>query len=106
MQVIPLINTTPRQQITITLDNILYDITLVAVQDCMYATILMNNVTVVSGMRCVPRRPLIPYIYLENGGGNFSFMTANDDNPWWDQFGMTQDLLYASAAELAAARAA
>lgn len=106
MQTIPLSNTTPRQQFTVTLDNILYDITLVAVQDCMYATILMNNVAVVSGARCVANAPLIPFHYLERSGGNFAFFTQNDENPWWDQFGVTQDLLYASAAELAAARAA
>jgi hypothetical protein len=105
MQAVPL-QAIPRQQFTITLDGVEFDITLQAVQDCMYATILANTVAVVKGVRCVAGFQLLPYQYLEGTTGNFTFSTANDELPWWQNFGVDQFLIYATAAEVAAARAA
>jgi hypothetical protein len=104
MQIIPL-QQVPRQEFSITLDGVLFNITLQAVQDCMYATISANNSVVVSGARCVASGKIIPFDYLEGATGNFTFLTLNDELPWWTLFGNTQQLIYASASELATLRA-
>lgn len=103
MQQINLQNT-PNQQFTITLDGVMFDITLRAVNDAMYADILANNVPVVSGARCVAGYQIMPYIYQEGTTGNFSFSTTNFELPWWEEFGITQTLYYLSAADLATVR--
>lgn len=105
MQLIPLQNT-PNQSFPITLDNNLYTITLRTIGDLTYLDVGINGVTVLSGLRCPANQPLIPYQYLENGGGNFAFFTPNGVYPNYLEFGVTQDFIYASAAELAALRAA
>jgi hypothetical protein len=104
MQTIPLLGI-PRQEFTIVLDGIFFDITLQAVDDCMYATILANGAAVVKAQRCVAAFEILPYHYLEGTGGNFVFITANDDLPWWENFGTDQLLVYASAAEILTIRA-
>ena len=94
-----------RQKFNITLDDQYYEITLVAVQNCMYATIKRENVELISGTRCVSGYALIPYQHLEGNSGNFAFKTQNEEMPWWEKFGSTQQLIYLSAAELAELRA-
>ena len=102
----------PNQTLSITLDTNNYDISLyttnrsngdITLTGVMGMTIVRNNVPVITGQRVVSGYPVIPYRYLENG--NFIFTTLNDDYPDYTQFGITQFLIYASAAELAALRA-
>jgi hypothetical protein len=93
----------PNQTFSITLDSNNYDIEINAATGCVGMSIVRNNIEVVTGMRVVAGFPVIPYQYLEDG--NFVFTTANDDLPDWEQFGITQTLVYVSAAELAAIRA-
>lgn len=57
-------------------------------------TLLIDNV------RCVPGSSLLPYAYLYNTYGNFVFTTQNDAYPDYNEFGITQFLIYISAAEL------
>lgn len=104
MQTIPLNNTTPNQQFPVTLDSTLFDITLRTINDRTYVDISINNNIVVRGQICVPGFQLMPSRYMEGLTGNFAFVTANDAYPIYTEFGVTQFLLYASAAELAAAR--
>ncbi len=104
MQQIPL-QAIPRQTFNTTLDGIQFKVTLVAIENMMYATILANNVAIISGSRCCAGYGLIPYRYLEGLGGNFAFATNNFELPWWEQFGVTQQLIYASPEELANVRA-
>jgi hypothetical protein len=72
---------------------------------CMSANITRGGepTPVISGYRCVSDELIIPED-RENGFGNFMFLTTEGDLPWWEQFGTTQLLLYASPAELAAVR--
>jgi len=107
---IPITNI-PNQSFSINLDGNQYDIRIHACGDnivpgsmVMAVDIVRNNVAIVTGMRAVPGFPLIPAKYLENG--NFIFSTQNDDYPDWNQFGITQYLIFASESELQTLRAA
>jgi len=104
MQLIPL-QSIPRQQFTITLENSRFDITLLAIGGCMYATILRDEVEIVSGGRCINGQLVIPFAWLEGAAGNFAFSTNGEDMPWWDQFNTTQNLYYLLSTELAQIRA-
>lgn len=96
----------PNQEFTVSLDNTLYDIRIVETAGCMSVDITRAGVIVEQGARCVAGQALINYATLEGGFGNFIFLTGNNntDLPYYDQFGTTQTLIYASAAELAAVR--
>jgi hypothetical protein len=106
---IPLVNI-PNQSLSINLAGNLYDIRIHACRDngeygtgIMAVSIAINNVVVVTGQRALPDFPIIPARYLENG--NFLIQTMNDDYPDWRQFGITQNLIFASQAELDTFRA-
>lgn len=82
-----------------------YEITLKSCGSVTAATITRSSATeelteLVSNIICVAGTPLLPYGYLENG--NFMFLTLNDELPNYTQFGATQQLIYASEAELEA----
>ena len=99
---IPL-STIPNQSFSIQLDQNNFDI---RIHDCgtiMSVDIAVNNTVIVTGQRAVNGYPLIPYAYLEQG--NFAFLTANDEYPYWERFGIDQYLIYASQEELEAIRA-
>lgn len=99
MMQIPL-SAIPRQTFTIQLDGSTYNFSLYTIVGSMAVDLVRDGVEILSGTRVVAGYPVIPYRYLELG--NFVFLTANDDLPDYLQFGITQSLLYASAAELAA----
>lgn len=88
----------PNQTLSVQLDNVLYDITLKATQGVMSATIVRDNIEIITGARITPGYPLLPYEYQENG--NFIMLTADGDYPDYTQFGITQSLIFASQAEL------
>ena len=96
----------PNQEFTVSLDGVLYDVRLIETNGCMSVDIMRAGVVVELGARCVAGQALIDYAVQENGFGNFIFLTGNNntDLPYYDQFGTTQTLIYASAAELAAVR--
>lgn len=104
MQQIP-IQAIPRQTFNVTLDEIQFQITLQAIENMMYATIFANNVAVVKGARCVAGYQIMPFRYMEGKAGNFTIATNNFELPWWEQFGVTQQLIYASNEELETVRA-
>lgn len=112
MQNVPITNV-PNQSFSIQLEGIWYDFTFrmcataigaspFYLAPTMAVDIVRDNVAIVTGQRCVANFWLIPYRYLEQG--NFFFVTDNDDLPDWNQFGITQFLMYATVEELAAAR--
>lgn len=59
-------------------------------------TLLIQNVCAVAGYR------IIPYDYLESG--NFVLVTQAQQVPDYTQFGVTQQLLFLAAADIAAFR--
>ncbi len=93
------------QSLSIRLAGNQYDITIHACRDNgEYGTgivafdIVRDNVVIVTGNRAVPGFPLIPARYLENG--NFIVLSMDDEYPDWRQFGITQQLIFASETEL------
>ena len=90
----------PNQSFTIALGGVRYAVALKAGEACMAATIARDGVPVVTGQRVVARSVIIPYPYLAEDG-NFFIDTENDELPDWRQFGVTQFLYFATAAELA-----
>ena len=90
----------PNQRLAIRLEGSLFGLTLKTAGNIMTITINKDGETVVSGMRCLPDMPLIPYRYLEGTTGNFYFTTAGDEYPHYSRFGGADELLYATAAEL------
>lgn len=95
----------PNQKLSVRLDNNLYQITIKECNGCMCATVVCNGITIVTNSRLVGNTPLIPYRYLENDSGNFIIGTDLEEIPYYTQFGVTQQLIYASAAELIEFRA-
>jgi hypothetical protein len=89
----------PNQSISVTLNSNFFDIVIKQAFDTMYVTLSINSLLILNSVRAVPNAPLIPYEYLQTG--NFIFLTANNDIPFYTQFGVTQSLVYATATELA-----
>ncbi len=94
----------PNQSLSIQLDEKRYVLRLHNVGDLMCIDISIDEETILQGHRLVGSQPIIPYKYLERDGGNFIFATELGDYPFWDQFGVTQTLLYITRAELEAIR--
>lgn len=103
MQTIPT-QAIPRQEFTITLDGVRWGITLQTSGQATYCTILANGVAVVTGVKCSAGFQLLPARWMEGTTGNFAFATPANELPWWQNFGTTHILQYATAAELAALR--
>jgi len=70
----------------------------------MCVSITRDGVALVTGMRVTGGTPLLPYRYLEGGIGNFILTVEGDAIPYWDQFNITQFLVYLDADELAVLR--
>lgn len=102
MLIVP-ISALPNQTFSITLDNNQYDISLYVTTNIMSMDIIRNDTPIVMGMRTVSNYPVIPYEYLEDG--NFFFITENGDYPYYDQFNVTQQLIYISQSEIDMIRA-
>lgn len=101
MQQVPL-QAVPNQTFTITIDMIIFDISMRVTNGVMSASITINNVLTIENLRVVAGQCLLPSKYEE--AGNFRFSTLNDDLPDYTQFNITQYLYYFSADELATLR--
>lgn len=97
------IATLPNQALSIQLDERFYEIAIREANGVMSATLVRDGVTLISNVRVTAGTPLLPYRYQESG--NFVMTTDNEAIPYWDQFNVTQFLVYLSADELAALRA-
>lgn len=92
------------QALSIQLDERFYEIELREANGVMSASITRDGVVLISNVRVTAGTPLLPYRYQESG--NFVMTTDGEAIPYWDQFGVTQSLVYLSAAEVAAYRGA
>lgn len=92
------IDTIPNQNLTVNLDDSRYDITILEANNCMIATILRDDETIVESSRLVAGEPIIPYRYREQG--NFTILSETDDLPYWENFGVTQTLVFLTQSEL------
>lgn len=100
MQKITLYNV-PNQEFELQLDNLRYKIHLRTIRDNFtIADIYINNELVKSSVRCCPNMPLIPYAYLQQGGGNFIFQCIDGNYPYYELFNKTQNFIYLSASDI------
>lgn len=94
----------PNQQFNVTLDDVVYTIALRTINRCgvevTVCDISINGDLRVSGYRCIPNTPLIPYEYLTVNGANFFFYCLDGDYPYYEQFNVTQVLCYGTKKEL------
>lgn len=88
----------PNQELSVTLDGNRWDITIKECNGVMSATLLLNDVPLLSGQRIVAGSPLIPYRYMQ-GSGNFWILTENDELPDYNRFGVDQQFIYMSPGE-------
>lgn len=89
------------QSLTVTLEGSRYGLTLKETHGVMSLDVVRDEVELLRGHRVVAAAPLLPYRFLQDGG-NFVLLTENDELPYYAQFGFTQQLVYLTAAEVAA----
>lgn len=99
MRTIPL-TALPNQSLSVRLNDERLVLTLKDADGVMVADLERAGVTVLMGTRVLAGEPIIPYRYLEEG--NFMVLTVNDALPDWREFGVSQRLVYITAAEIAA----
>ncbi|WP_143392881.1 hypothetical protein [Fimbriiglobus ruber] len=92
----------PNQTLTVILDNNTWAVTLKTVEDTTVVSLTLNNTDLLDSARAVAGALIIPSQYEESG--NFLFLSSNNQLPYYTQFGVTQSLVYVSAAELAVFR--
>lgn len=97
------ISAVPNQTVTIQIDERVYDISLREANGATSASITRDGVVIVSNVRAVAGTPLLPYRHQEDG--NFLITTEDESIPYYDQFGITQFLIYVTPDELAEYRA-
>lgn len=89
----------PNQSISVTIDDVLWELTIKAARRCMVADIVRDGRTLVQGQRIVADAPVIPYRYLSTQG-NFAILTPDGEYPWWERFGDTHTLVFMTPEEL------
>lgn len=99
MRNVPL-QATANQAISITVDRNRWDITIKAAVDSMVVDLRLNDQVIVRGLRIMPNQTMIPYRYLSTVG-NFMLLTVGDALPDWRRFETDQELVYATAEEIA-----
>lgn len=103
MLLIP-IQAIPNQIFPVVLGNSLFNITLKTIAGMTYMSISINGTDVLDNARACANEPIIPSVYEENG--NFMFLSPGYQLPYYPNFNTTQVLVYFTAAEIAAFRAA
>lgn len=91
------------QELSIPLEGSRYIITIKEANGVMAASITRDDVLVVSNTRIVADGLILPYRAQWFGFGNFMLATQDEEIPYFDQFGITQFLVYVTAEEMAAA---
>lgn len=101
MQLIP-VSAVPNQEFTVVLDGNNWDVAIRLTNGVMSVSMARNGTQIIENLRAAAGMRLIPSRYEE--AGNFVFATADGQLPDYRLFNVSQSLLYASAAELAAIR--
>lgn len=89
----------PSQAFSIDIEGNTFDIA-IKTAGTMIADITINNSIKILGVKCQPNLPIIPYWHLEEG--NFFIITEAEELPDYAQFGITQQMVYLTAAEMEA----
>jgi hypothetical protein len=104
-QIIPLQNI-PNQKFSVQLDENYYNFDIYSTSGAMSFDLSRNGVVLLTGFRIVSGSLWLRYPYLEDFQGNFFLRTLNNSIADYTQFGISQNLIYLSNAELIAIRAA
>lgn len=99
MQVVPL-QAVPNQEMSVRLADRRFVLRIKEAAGVMVCDVAVDGVTILLATRIVAGTPIIPYAYLE--AGNLLLLTDAGDLPDYAKFGVTQSLVYLSAAEIAA----
>lgn len=89
----------PNQEFIREVDGVRYNLKLRTCQGMTLMDISADDVVLKHSVRVCPNIPIIPYKYLTKGG-NFMFVCINGDYPHYSKFGVTQQLVYLTDAEL------
>lgn len=100
MQTIPLA-AVPNQQVTVNVGGNRWTLKIKVGNKSLVADVTFNDTPILLGQRLAVGTPLIPYRYMQSNG-NFLLIVDGDELPDWQQLGLTQQLLYVTADELAA----
>lgn len=92
----------PNQDLSIQLDGFRYDLAIKEANGVMSMSVTRDGTMVIQNVRLVAGSPVLPYRYQEQG--NFVLTTVDDEIPYYPAFGVTQFLVYLTAAEVAALR--
>lgn len=91
----------PNQEFSFLIDANRYTIVLTTLgDDAMASSVSRNGIQLTTFDRLVSGQPLLAYPHLVAGIGNFSFVTNNDQVPYWTEFNVTQKLIYATVGEI------
>ena len=101
MQQIP-IQQLPNQSFSIILDNNTWNFLIKTAGGATVVSLNLNNVDILDSAQAASGSFIIPSLYQESG--NFFFVTQNQELPVYTEFNVSQQLIYISAAELAALR--
>lgn len=102
MRIVPLA-AVPNQSFSVRLDDTRMVLRIKEANGVTVADLERAGTVVLLGTRALAGECVIPYHYLEEG--NFIFLTLNDELPDWRLFGVSQSLIYITAAEVIALRA-
>lgn len=61
--------------------------------ESMICSLWLNEEAVLLGSRIVAGVPMIPYPHMTEHG-NFGILTDGDDEPWWQEFGKSQQMIF------------
>lgn len=87
------------QEVSFNADNAYWELHVFQADFQMYADIVRDGVTIVSGTRCLAGIGVMPYSYMHLPNfGNFVFDNVVD----WNNFGTTCNMYYLDATEWAA----
>ncbi len=89
----------PNQSLSFDIDGFTFDMTL-KTTETLIADVSIDSTVKVSGMRVMAYRPIIPYKYLTPDSGNLFFITDDGEAPDYNLFGISQTLVYLTAAEV------
>ena len=88
------------QQVFVQLDNVQHELRVYQSGGGVAYDLTRENVVVLQGQRLIVNSPLIPYGYLSNG--NLILISTSDNLADYNEFGLTQTLMFFSGSELEA----
>ena len=99
------LNNLPNQRFTTTINNVDMEITLKLGgqpdNPVMLFSLKSGDELICPAVPCFANQGLLPYPYMvEQMGGNFIFVTNEDEYPFWEAFGKTQSLCFVTVDEL------